>query len=58
MLRFKTERKITKKIFKTFSKKRKNIQNKEYIELLKPKKKNKTLVFHILIQKLLNNREN
>lgn len=39
MLRFKTERKITKKIFKTFSKKRKNIQNKEYIELLKPKKK-------------------
>lgn len=59
MLRFKTERKITKKIFKTFSKKNeKNIQNKEYIELLKPKKINKTLVFYILIQKLLNNREN
>lgn len=39
MLRFKTERKITKKYLKLFQKKNeKNIQNKEYIELLKPKK--------------------
>lgn len=39
MLRFKTERKITKKYLKLFQKNEKNIQNKEYIELLKPKKK-------------------
>lgn len=38
MLRFKTERKITKKYLKLFQKTKKKYSKKEQIELLKPKK--------------------